>query len=122
MAASQRLFLKIHRAIAEQAGKDLVGYSVYRALRLDALQISSLLATTHDVHAETFARMHADKKMIAATRTMFLKALAARDNLREDYSVDVVLKSRGVTEPPIVIEISLWDVDIQKKKRIKLCS
>lgn len=66
--------------------------------------------------------MHAESKTIAATRQMFLKALAARENLREEYSVGVTLKSRGVTEPPIVTEISMWDVDIQKKKRIKLCS
>lgn len=51
MSASQRLFLKIHKAIAEQAGSDLVGYSVFRALRIDAMQISSLMKTTHDLHA-----------------------------------------------------------------------
>lgn len=119
MAASQRLFLKIHKAIAEQAGSDLVGYAVYRALRLDAMQISSLLTTPHDIHAETFARMHADKKTIADTRRMFLKALAARENLREEYTVGVTLRTRGVMEAPIVAEIIMWD-DPENKVKIKL--
>lgn len=120
MSASQRLFLKIHRAIAEQAGSDLVGYSVFRALRIDAMQISSLMKTTHDLQAETFARMHAEPKTIAATRTMFLKALAHRENLRDDYYVGVTLKTRGVTEAPVVTEIIMWDSDAKKKAKFKL--
>lgn len=119
MSASQRLFLKIHKAIAEKAGGDLVGYSVYRSLRLDALQISSLLDTPHDVHAETFARMHAPKT-IADTRRMFLRALAARNKLREEYHVNVELKSRGITQAPVVVGIWLWDTDPLNKIRIKL--
>lgn len=119
-ASSQRLFLKIHKAIAEQAGEDLVGYAVYRALRLDALQISSLLKTPHDLHAETFAYMHAETPRRAAARQMFLKALAARDNLRDDYYVAVKVQTRGVTESPIVTEILMWDMDVKKKTRITL--
>lgn len=122
MAASQRLFLKIHKAIAEKAGGDLVGYSVYQALRLEALQISSLLDTPHDIYAETFARQHAEPKTIAETRRMFLRALAARDKLREEYHVNVELKSRGVTKAPVVIGIWLWDTDPLNKIRIKLWS
>lgn len=122
MSASQRLFLKIHKAIAEKAGGDLVGYSVYRSLQLDALQISSLLDTPHDVHAETFARMHAAPKTIADTRRMFLRALAARQELRDDYAVSVDIKTRGVTEPPIVTAINLWDTDPLNKIRITLCT
>ncbi len=119
MSASQRLFLKIHKAIAEKAGGDLVGYSVYRSLRLEALQISSLL-DTHDIYAETFARQHAEPKTIAETRRMFLRALAARDKLREEYHVNVELKSRGVTQAPVVVGIWLWDTDPLNKIRIKL--
>lgn len=114
MSASQRLFLKIHKAIAEKAGGDLVGYSVYRSLRLDALQISSLLDTPHDVHAAP--------KTIADTRRMFLRALAARQELRDDYAVSVDIKTRGVTEPPIVTAINLWDTDPLNKIRITLCT
>jgi hypothetical protein len=120
MSASQRLFLKIHKAIAEQAGSDLVGYSVFRALRIDAMQITSLMKTSHDVHAETFARMHAEPKTIAATRQMFLQALAHRENLRDDYYVGVTLKTRGVTEAPVVVEIIMWDIDAKKKAKFKL--
>lgn len=121
MAASQRLFLKIHQAIAEKAGGDLVGYSVYRALRLEALQISSLL-DTHDVYAETFARMHAEGRMIGATRRMFERALEYRRTFGERYHVDVELKTRGVTKAPIVTGIWLWDIDPLNKIRIRRCS
>lgn len=121
MAASQRLFLKIHQAIAEKAGGDLVGYSVYRALRLEALQVSSLL-DTHDVYAETFARMHAEDRMIGATRRMFERALEYRRTFGERYHVDVELKTRGVTKAPIVTGIWLWDTDPLNKIRIRRCS
>lgn len=121
MAASQRLFLKIHQAIAEKAGEDLVGYSVYRALRLEATQILSLLQTSHDPYAETFSRMHADKNM-PESRAMFLRALSARRTLGDDYAVSVDFRTRGVTLPPIVTAINLWDTDPLNKIRIKLCS
>jgi hypothetical protein len=122
MFASQRLFLKIHQAIAEKAGGDLVGYSVYRALRMEATQIASTLDSPHETHAEIFARMHSGKRTIAATRRMFQRALAAREGLRDDYQVTVDINSRGVTEPPIVTAINLWDTDPLNKIRIKLCT
>lgn len=51
---------------------------------------------------------------------MFLRALAARDKLREEYHVNVELKSRGVTQAPVVVGIWLWDTDPLNKIRIKL--
>lgn len=118
MSSAPRLLLKIHKAIAEKAGGDLVGYSVYRALRLEATQLSPLLVVSKSLTAEVFARMHAED--LAAGRQLFHKALAAAQRLQDDYALWVEIKTRGVTVAPIVTAIVLWDTDPLNKIRITL--
>lgn len=120
MSAAPRLLLKVHKAIAEKAGGDLVGYSVYRALRLEATQVSPLLVAPKSLTAEVFATMHAEDKHRAAARVLFHKALDARQRLRDDYNLSVEIKTRGVTLAPIVTAIILWDTDPLNKTRITL--
>lgn len=118
MSSAPRLLLKIHKAIAEKAGGDLVGYSVYRALRLEATQLSPLLVASKSLTAEVFAKMHAED--LAVGRGLFHKALAAVQRLQDDYVLSVEIKTRGVTLAPIVTAIVLWDTDPLNKIRITL--
>lgn len=120
MHVAQRLLLKIHRAIAETIYGDLVGYSVYRSLRMEATQISSLLDITdpQERELEIFVRMHGDdrKKSIQ----LFLRALSKRRKLGEEYEIHVYYRSRGVLESPVVTAIDLWAKGSEDKIRINL--